>query len=41
LLPDDLSPWLDPRAAVERRKTHGGTAWTEVERQVALLRKVL
>jgi len=41
LLPDDLSPWLDPRAAVERRKTHGGTAWTEVERQVALLREIV
>ncbi len=41
LLPEDLGPWLDPRAAVERRKTRGGTAWAEVERQVALLRKVV
>ncbi|MGD8440538.1 MAG: argininosuccinate lyase, partial [Holophagae bacterium] len=38
LLPDDLSPWLDPRAAVERRTSLGGTAWSEVERQIATLR---
>ncbi len=30
--------WLDPEAAVERRTSHGGTAWTEVLRQVELLR---
>ena len=41
LLPDDLGPWLDSRAAVERRTTRGGTAWTEVERQVAMLRKAV
>jgi len=41
LLPDDLGPWLDPRAAVERRTTRGGTAWPEVERQVALLRETV
>ncbi len=38
LLPADLSPWLDPRAAVERRTSLGGTAWAEVERQIAALR---
>ena len=38
LLPDDLSPWLDPRAAVERRTSLGGTAWSEVKRQIAALR---
>jgi argininosuccinate lyase len=29
---------LDPAAAAERRTSRGGTAWSEVERQVALLR---
>jgi argininosuccinate lyase len=29
---------LDPRAAAERRTSYGGTAWREIERQVALLR---
>ena len=41
LLPDDLGPWLDPRAAVERRTSNGGTTWTEVERQAALLREIV
>jgi len=41
LLPEDLGSWLDPRAAVERRMTRGGTAWAEVERQVAMLRSVV
>ena len=40
-LPEDLGSWLDPRAAVERRMTRGGTAWAEVERQVAMLRSVV
>ncbi len=39
--PDDLAPWLDPRAAAERRTSHGGTAWSEVVRQVELLRENL
>ncbi len=39
--PDDLGPWLDPRAAAERRTSFGGTAWREVERQVAVLRATL
>lgn len=30
--------WLQPEVAVERRTSRGGTAWVEVERQVALLR---
>ena len=37
--PDDLGPWLDPRAAAERRTSYGGTAWSEIERQVATLRQ--
>ncbi len=37
--PDDLGPWLDPRAAAERRTSLGGTAWVEVERQVRVLRQ--
>lgn len=37
----DLAPWLDPRAAAERRTSRGGTAWQEVERQVGLLRAQL
>ena len=36
-----LYAWLDPEAAVERRRSAGGTAWVEVERQVALLRATL
>ena len=40
-LPEDLSPWLDPRAAAERRTSLGGTAWSEVERQVAIIRQRL
>ena len=39
--PDDLEPWLDPRAAAERRTSFGGTAWSEVIRQVELLREGL
>ncbi|MFH2007537.1 MAG: argininosuccinate lyase [bacterium] len=35
--PDALD-WLDPTAAVERRTSYGGTAWSEIERQVRLLR---
>ena len=37
--PTDLAPWLDPRAAAERRTSLGGTAWSEVERQVRMLRQ--
>jgi argininosuccinate lyase len=37
--PSDLGLWLDPRAAVERRTSFGGTASTEIERQVSLLRE--
>ena len=36
--PPDLGPWLDPRAAAERRTSAGGTAWSEVEKQMRALR---
>jgi argininosuccinate lyase len=39
--PDDLGDWLDPRAAAERRVSLGGTAWSEVQRQVAVVRAQL
>lgn len=39
--PEDLGDWLDPRAAVERRTSLGGTAWSEVQRQVDELRRRL
>ena len=37
-LAGDLSELLDPRAAAERRSSRGGTAWSEIRRQVELLR---
>ena len=37
-LDGDLSSWLAPRAAAERRTSLGGTAWSEVQRQATLLR---
>jgi argininosuccinate lyase len=37
--PSDLSIWLDPRAAAERRSSQGGTASTEIERQASLMRE--
>lgn len=37
-LPADLGPWLDPRRAVERRSSFGGTAWSEVQRQAMVIR---
>ncbi len=39
--PPDLSDWLDPRQAAERRTSLGGTAWSEVRKQVETLRLVL
>ncbi len=39
--PDDLGPWLDPRAAAERRTSAGGTAWKEIKRQITMLRKTV
>ncbi len=33
--------WLDPETAAERRSSLGGTAWSEVTRQVAALRATL
>jgi len=41
LVHDDLKRWLDPEQAAERRRSHGGTAWAEVLRQVALLEGTL
>ncbi len=38
LFTEEVFGWLDPASAAERRTSHGGTAWCEVERQVALLR---
>jgi argininosuccinate lyase len=35
--PDDTLVRLDPRQAAERRTSHGGTAWSEVERQRLIL----
>jgi argininosuccinate lyase len=40
-LAGDLSTLLDPRAAAERRTSRGGTAWSEVQRQVELLRAAI
>jgi len=34
-----LEDLLDPRAAAERRISFGGTAWSEIERQVAIIRQ--
>ena len=38
LFVDDIYPWLSPEAAAERRTSRGGTAWSEVIRQVELLK---
>jgi argininosuccinate lyase len=40
-LAEDLAPRLDARAAAERRASRGGTAWSEIRRQVRLLRETL
>ena len=37
LFAEDIFSWLSPMAAAERRTSQGGTAWSEVERQVSLL----
>jgi argininosuccinate lyase len=39
--PSELGLWLDPRAAVERRSSLGGTASSEIVRQVSLLRELI
>jgi len=36
----DALDWLDPREAAERRTSFGGTATSEIRRQIALLREV-
>jgi argininosuccinate lyase len=38
---DDALSWLDPEAAVERRSSTGGTAWSQIERQLQTLRGTL
>ncbi len=38
-LPDDLGEWLDARESAERKTSLGGTAWTEVQRQLDSLRE--
>jgi argininosuccinate lyase len=38
-LADGLAERLDPRAAAERRRSLGGTAWSEIERQLQALRR--
>ena len=40
-MPEHAERLLDPREAAERRVSRGGTAWTEIERQVALLRPMV
>lgn len=40
LFGDDVMAWLEPEAAVERRTSRGGTAWPEIQRQVALLYQI-
>jgi len=37
----DALAWLDPESAAERRTSRGGTAWSEIERQVRLLREAV
>ncbi|NKB86827.1 MAG: argininosuccinate lyase [Acidobacteria bacterium] len=39
-LPDHMAELLDPRAATARRTSRGGTAQSEVDRQVAALRQL-
>ena len=36
---EEALKWLDPETAVERRRSRGGTAWSEIERQLELLTK--
>ena len=37
----DIFRWLDPVAAVERRQSRGGTAWSEITRQVMQIRELI
>jgi argininosuccinate lyase len=39
--PEGALSWLDPRAAAERRTSQGGTAWSEVEKQLEALRATI
>jgi len=38
---EEALAWLEPEAAVQRRRSLGGTAWSEVQRQVVALRETL
>ncbi len=38
---EEALAWLDPEAAADRRTSRGGTAWSEVTRQIGLLRQTL
>ncbi len=40
-LDTDLETLLDPRQAVERRRSTGGTAWCEIEKQLRQIRQTL
>lgn len=40
LFANDIFSWLAPEAAAERRTSQGGTAWSEVLRQVELLKAI-
>ncbi|MDP7040774.1 MAG: argininosuccinate lyase [Myxococcota bacterium] len=37
----DALDWLEPSAAAERRTSSGGTAWSEIEKQLSALRQSL
>lgn len=37
----EVLEWLEPAAAADRRTSHGGTAWSEIVRQVSALRATL
>lgn len=37
--PEDLGEWLDARAAAERKTSLGGTAWSEIQSQLVMLRE--
>ncbi|MFT4974363.1 MAG: argininosuccinate lyase [Myxococcota bacterium] len=38
---EEVFAWLVPEAAADRRTSHGGTAWSEVTRQITVLRAQL
>jgi argininosuccinate lyase len=40
LFEDDIFEWLQPEVAAERRNSRGGTAWSEVTRQIIQLKEL-